>query len=558
MTDQSQADYIEDLARSVRDTSSRLAVLENVVLEANLGAGIPARGSFDLSPTPMSPGIGPIDVAAVIQDGAVTDGSFASSIDPVLLRTTAQLTNADAIANPFRVAFNTDNSKLYRSDGATWTVAVDGGDILAASIIAGKIAAGAIGTTELAALAVTAAKIAAGTITTNELAVGIVGSYYNAVRFAANLISYWRLGEASGTVAVEAGASGYNGTYTGAPTLGVAGALPGDADTAVTFNGTTQYVTVPDATGLDLADAFTIEAWVKRGATGAARAIVSKQTNAYYLRLTSTGAVELLKSGVASIVTSTTTLDTAWHHVAATKNGAAVHLYIDGVDVTGVVTNATCADNASALLIGADTGPGEYNNGTLDEIALYNVALTAAQIRDHANRTATVDSVTNAAGGTVITSSGVAITNGKITVTNPGSVVIIDGTSNMFKIAATGTLSKSQAPGSGIASVSLSALGTQSIVPAFLTLVALYVGTIAAGTPRRIGISGNGIGQAFVAVTSGGAVTTKTFTPNNVDAKTYGDLDGSSFARLNVTIDNADASTWKADVRYYVLVEAGI
>ena len=97
-----------------------------------------------------------------IEDGVISDASFAASIDPVLLRTTATLTNPDAVANPNRVAFNTDDSKLYRSDGATWTKAVDGADIIAASIVAGKIAAGAISATELAAGAVTADKISVG------------------------------------------------------------------------------------------------------------------------------------------------------------------------------------------------------------------------------------------------------------------------------------------------------------------------------------------------------------------------------------------------------------
>ena len=42
-----------------------------------------------------------------------------------------------------------------------------------------------------------------------------------------------------------------NGTYVASPTLGVAGLLTGDPDTAVTFNGTTQYVTVADSATFD-------------------------------------------------------------------------------------------------------------------------------------------------------------------------------------------------------------------------------------------------------------------------------------------------------------------
>lgn len=66
--------------------------------------------------------------------------------------------------------------------------------------------------------------------------------------------AWWRLGEASGTVAVdEIGA--VNGTYTNSPTLGVAGMTP-DGDTAVTFSSaSTQYVSVPDNAIWDLGTA---------------------------------------------------------------------------------------------------------------------------------------------------------------------------------------------------------------------------------------------------------------------------------------------------------------
>lgn len=52
-----------------------------------------------------------------------------------------------------------------------------------------------------------------------------------------------------------------------------------------------------------------------------------------------------------------------------------------------------------------------------------------------------VDRVVNAKATVVIDSTGIAVLNGKITVTNPGGTVIIDGTSNIFKIAANGSQS---------------------------------------------------------------------------------------------------------------------
>ncbi|MBU2346585.1 MAG: LamG domain-containing protein [Gammaproteobacteria bacterium] len=66
-------------------------------------------------------------------------------------------------------------------------------------------------------------------------------SYRDAV-LATNPVGYWRLGEAAGTVARDVMGL-LHGTYVGGPTLGVAGLLAGDSDTAVTLDGATQGIT---------------------------------------------------------------------------------------------------------------------------------------------------------------------------------------------------------------------------------------------------------------------------------------------------------------------------
>ncbi len=48
-----------------------------------------------------------------------------------------------------------------------------------------------------------------------------------------------------------------------------------------------------------------------------------------------------------------------------------MHLYLDGVDVTGTVTNQTMVNNTQPLVIGQSTGTA-YLKGSVDEVALYN------------------------------------------------------------------------------------------------------------------------------------------------------------------------------------------
>lgn len=200
-------------------------------------------------------------------------------------------------------------------------------------------------------------------------------------------VLYWRLGESSGPTAEDATANNRDGTYTGC-TFSQAGALVGDADTGVLFDGVDDRVQRVDEPALDLGDTFTMEAWVKRASIGAIHAIMGKGIGTYLLRFNSDDTLHLLQSQTADIVGSTITItDTsAWHHVVGTKAGAAVFLYIDGADVTGTVSNATCADSGTEFRVGCDTGggvPETHFHGSIDEAALYPTALSPARVLAH-------------------------------------------------------------------------------------------------------------------------------------------------------------------------------
>ena len=98
--------------------------------------------TFNLAVSTTSSGI------TQIAPATITTAAFASTIRPVEL--VATLPTLPSASYPQgAVVFLTTNNKLYRSTGSTWTVATDGADIVANSITGGKIAAGAISTTEL-------------------------------------------------------------------------------------------------------------------------------------------------------------------------------------------------------------------------------------------------------------------------------------------------------------------------------------------------------------------------------------------------------------------------
>ena len=79
--------------------------------------------------------------------------------------------------------------------------------------------------------------------------------------------AYFRLGESPGaTTAKDASGNGHGGNYNGSFTLGSAGSMPAELDTAINFTGGGGYVSVPDAPELRPTQ-LTVEAWVKPDST---------------------------------------------------------------------------------------------------------------------------------------------------------------------------------------------------------------------------------------------------------------------------------------------------
>ena len=176
-----------------------------------------------------------------------------------------------------------------------------------------------------------------------------------------------------------------NGTYVNGPRLNQPGALAGDPNRAAIIDGSNDHVTVPDSSSLDLGDGpFALEAWVKRSnATGGWLDLIQKGANAYQFAFYNSF-LSIAKDSCCTIAESTTTItDTSWHHLVVTKNGAAVKLYVDGVDRTSTVTNQTLVNTTSALIFGAKNGTSEFLAASIDEFAVYNQVLSAPTVLDH-------------------------------------------------------------------------------------------------------------------------------------------------------------------------------
>lgn len=220
---------------------------------------------------------------------------------------------------------------------------------------------------------------------------------YAATVKGASPAGYWRLGEQSGAAkALDASGNAADGNYGGTVTLGQAGAMTGDPDTAAQFDGSTGFVEVPDATALDPTAGFSLEAWVKESAApSAAQTIIAKPftvgaSQSYSLGITTAGkAVATIVTTSATYTATSTTVvtDGNWHLLDATWAPNSLKVYVDAGTAVAATTAGTLQYSSLPLEIGRfDSTLGQYFGGTLDDVAVYGTALSAAQIT--ANHTA--------------------------------------------------------------------------------------------------------------------------------------------------------------------------
>ena len=80
--------------------------------------------------------------------------------------------------------------------------------------------------------------------------------------------------------------------------------------------------------------------------------------------------------------------DGKWHHIVGIKNDSinVLQLYVDGVEEDKISTFYTGSFTSSSLLYFGTYGNNDYHfNGSIDEVAIYDMALTDAQIKQHYN-----------------------------------------------------------------------------------------------------------------------------------------------------------------------------
>jgi outer membrane protein assembly factor BamB len=221
------------------------------------------------------------------------------------------------------------------------------------------------------------------------------GGYPNAV-LNSGPIAYYRLDE-TGAVVLDSSPDHLNGSDGANVLKGAAGLIPTSSDTAMLFSGArgaANIVVIPPNAAFQASSQVTIEASLKFSSTPALWSVPVSYGNdnnysPYALYFYTNGTLNaqfFLNTGVLLVADPTPLQPNTPYLVVATFDGATGKLYVNGAMVgsvakTGVITNY---DNTYGLGIGDDSSASDPGfAGTIDEVAIYNRALTAADVTAH-------------------------------------------------------------------------------------------------------------------------------------------------------------------------------
>jgi chitodextrinase len=336
-------------------------------------------------------------------------------------------------------------------------------------------------------------------------AAGNLGPYSNVATVTTastvpELVAAYSFNDGSGTVAVDVSGTGNNGAI-GTATWTTDGKFGG----ALSFSGSSKVV-IPDSASLDLTTGATLEAWVKPSAINSGwRDVIYKGNDVYFLEATTTSSggvpgagAALAASGSSDNVYGASPLAVnTWAHLAMTFDGAVLRLYVNGVQVASSNLPGALATSSYPLEIGGDSIFGQYFQGVIDEVRVYNVARTPTQIQADM-----VTPVGSSAPVAALTTASIDFGRQATGLTTPATTVTLSniggGAMNIASISVTGANAGDFARGT-TCGATLAPGGSCSIDVTFTPgasgtrTAAITIADDAPGTPHVVALQGTGV-----------------------------------------------------------------
>jgi hypothetical protein len=202
------------------------------------------------------------------------------------------------------------------------------------------------------------------------------------------LVAAYSFNSISGSTATDVSGNNNTGTLSGAvPT--VAGKYGG----GVSFDGVNDWVTMADSNSLDLTTGMTLMAWVNPAAISASwRTVLFKEGgpgsmnySLYAGEDTGKPIGQVYIGGEQNAVGTSTLPLASWSHLAVTYDGAVLRLYVNSTQVATRSIAGQITPTTGALRIGGNSIWSEWFNGSVDEVRIYNRALSQGEIQADMN-----------------------------------------------------------------------------------------------------------------------------------------------------------------------------
>lgn len=213
------------------------------------------------------------------------------------------------------------------------------------------------------------------------------------VSSADELVLHLTFDEMKGDVAEDISEFGNDATFKGNHKL-----VNGKFGKAIDLDGKS-WGEIPDDNSLDIVDGITIEMWAKLRAAGAEQTGVEKGTTwkaglytlAPYYRNGSILQFFDLPDNCDDENIGGNIQDDTWHFMAGTWDGTTIKLYIDGELSKELECKGKLTPNNDPVFIGSRGGTQRFVNGALDEIKMYNYALTPDELKADMDNPQTAD-----------------------------------------------------------------------------------------------------------------------------------------------------------------------
>ena len=198
------------------------------------------------------------------------------------------------------------------------------------------------------------------------------------------LVGRWTFDEGKGSTVRDVSGRGNHGSV-----MGGAKWTAGRVGGALEFDGTDDFVSIPNESRFDITGSVTVAAWIRvETFTKQWQAIVTKGDRAWRLhrandtKMVGFACSDLSRGQVGDLSGKTIIADGRWHHVAGVLDGTKASIFVDGVLDASAKSSPDISVNDYSVLIGANAQvSGRLFRGLIDDVRIYERALSVDELR---------------------------------------------------------------------------------------------------------------------------------------------------------------------------------